>query len=94
MSAKLIQPGSLKIANPGEFQFVSEETGIVTTGRFDLFLIRRAWFDGCDFEDVADGFGPGLGTMGGDWSGIRDSTEDAVMRMTERAMNWFFPAHR
>lgn len=29
----------------------------------------------------ADGFGYGAGSMGGDWSGIRDSSPEAVERM-------------
>jgi aryl-alcohol dehydrogenase-like predicted oxidoreductase len=60
------------------------------SAQFSLFLIRRAWDEGCDFEDLADGFGPDMGTMGGDWSGIRDSSHEAVERMFERALNFFF----
>lgn len=60
------------------------------SARFDLFLIRQAWADGMDVEDLADGFGEGLGTMGGDWSGIRDSSDRATERMFERALNHIF----
>lgn len=56
-----------------------------------LFLINEAWGRGCSFEDLADGFGPGRGTCGGDWSGIRDSGEDAQNRMLQRALNFLFP---
>lgn len=58
---------------------------------FPLFLIQQAWERGCGFEDLADGYGPGLGTNGGDWSGIRDSTDTAVEEMLERALNHLFP---
>lgn len=57
------------------------------SARLDLMLIAHAWRNGVDFDDLADGFGEGLGTMGGDWSGIRDSSEAAVARMLERALN-------
>lgn len=60
------------------------------TACFPLFLVGEAMKRGCDFEDLADGFGPGLGTMGGDWSGIRDSTDEAVAAMLERALNHLF----
>lgn len=60
------------------------------SARYDLFLIQKAWERGCDFEDLADGFGEGLGTQGGDWSGIRDSSDDATERMFERALNHLF----
>ena len=39
-------------------------------------------------EREADGFGAGAGSMGGDWSGIRDSTPDAVERMHAAAANF------
>lgn len=58
---------------------------------FPLFIIAQAWNQGCDLEDLADGFGAGLGTCGGDWSGIRDSSDDATARMFERALNHLFP---
>lgn len=56
---------------------------------FPLFLIREAWGRGADFEQEADGFGRGLGTMG-DWSGIRDSSYEAKMAMLEKALNHLF----
>jgi hypothetical protein len=59
---------------------------------FPLFLIREAWNRGTSFEDLADGFGAGLGTCGGDWSGIRDSSPSAKTAMLERALNALFPA--
>lgn len=52
-----------------------------------LWIIKAAWDKGADFEDLADGYGEGLGTMG-DWSGIRDSSEPAKRRMFERALNF------
>lgn len=73
---------------------------------FPLFLIREAWNRGCDFEDLADGFDgfalhldpasgegdltPGFKGTRGDWSGIRDSSDEAKNRMFERALNFFF----
>jgi len=57
-----------------------------------LFIVRQAWDRGLDLEDLADGYGPGLGTMGGDWSGIRDSSEPALRAMVEAALNFLFPA--
>lgn len=51
-----------------------------------LLLIREAWDAGVDYEDLADGFGAGVGTEG-DWSAIRDSTPDAKRLMLERALN-------
>lgn len=56
----------------------------------DLLLIREAWHRGCELEDLADGFGPGEGTHG-DWSAIRDSTDEAKSAMLERALNFHFP---
>lgn len=44
---------------------------------FPLFLIRNAQRKGCDFEDLVDGF-----------SGIRDSSDAAVEKMLERAINF------
>jgi len=55
---------------------------------FPLFIIRMAWDANCDMENLADGYGPGLGTMGGDWSGIRDSSQQAIERMLEKALNF------
>ena len=59
------------------------------TAGFPLFLIREAVNKGMDVEDLADGFGAGLGTNG-DWSAIRDSTDFAVNKMFERALNHIF----
>lgn len=79
---------NLKIESSGAFTY--ERDGMKHSANFPLFLIRKAWDSGVDFEDVADGFGPGLGTCGGDWSGIRDSSDEAVAKMLERALNFFF----
>jgi hypothetical protein len=32
----------------------------------------------------------GMGTCGGDWSSIRDSSDDARNRMLEKALNFLF----
>lgn len=70
--------------------FRCQDNGINTRASFSLFLIREAWHRNVDFEDLADGFGPGAGTNG-DWSAIRDSSDKAVNAMLERAMNHLFP---
>lgn len=67
--------------------------GVNFGARWDLFLIREAWEHGLDLEALADGYGPGAGTHG-DWSGIRDSSPEAVTRMTEAALNFLFPRSR
>lgn len=72
-----IEPGHLEYTDARGFRHI---------GRFDLFLIAAAFEKGVSFEDLADGFGKGLGTMGGDWSGIRDSSEAATVKMLERAI--------
>lgn len=59
-----------------------------------LFIIGEAWKVGVDFEDLADGFGAGLGTMNGDWSGIRDSSVEAIEAMLQRSLNRLFPGAR
>ena len=66
------------------------DNGTNFSANFDLFIIREAWDRGVDFEDLADGYGKGLGTMGGDWSGIRDSSNDAINEMLERSLNFLF----
>lgn len=63
------------------------------SANFSLFLIREAWDNGVDFENEADGYGPGLGTNG-DWSGIRDSSDEAIERMFEKSLNHFFSTRR
>lgn len=61
------------------------------TASFPLFLIRQAWKRGCKtIEQHADGFGAGMGTCGGDWSGIRDSSTPAVEKMLEESLNFLF----
>ncbi len=57
---------------------------------WELFLVKEAWNRGADMEDLADGFGAGMGTCGGDWSGIRDSTPAARTLMVQRALNHLF----
>lgn len=77
----------VSVEHPGSFQYDTAD-GVKHIARFDLFLIRNAWERGCDFEDLADGFGAGFGTMAGDWSGIRDSSADATLNMLSRALNF------
>jgi len=77
-------------SNPTEGTFSGVNENGKFSARTDLFLIGQAWHRGCSFEDLADGFGAGLGTCGGDWSGIRDSSEAATERMFERALNYLF----
>lgn len=60
---------------------------------FSLFLIREAWHRGLDLEEEADGFGPGAGTHG-DWSAVRDSSQEAVELMLAKALNFLFPRTR
>jgi hypothetical protein len=62
--------------------------GFNFSARADLFVIDAAWQAGCSFEALADGFGAGLGTMNGDWSGIRDSSEAAIVAMTAKAVHF------
>lgn len=69
--------------------FRAEVNGTRMAARADLFVIKRAWEAGVSFEQEADGFGPGLGTMRGDWSGIRDSSEEATAAMLAKAMDHF-----
>lgn len=76
-----------------ETGFEGEDTkmGCRFSASFPLFLIRKAWERGCrGIEQHADGFGPGMGTMGGDWSGIRDSSKEAVDKMLEASLNFLF----
>jgi aryl-alcohol dehydrogenase-like predicted oxidoreductase len=70
--------------------FAGKKDNLGFAAKYDLFIIREAWEKGVDFEDLADGFGSGNGTMG-DWSGIRDSSPNAINKMFERALNHFFP---
>lgn len=74
--------------------FTGKDGGNNFAARWDLFLIREAWHAGCDdLEHLCDGYGPGAGTHG-DWSGIRDSSPEAIQRMTEAALNFLFPGDR
>jgi hypothetical protein len=76
------------IEHVGAFSYI-DASGTSCRANFPLFLIRLAWDKGEDFEDLADGFGAGMGTLG-DWSAIRDSSEDASSAMLERAVNFHF----
>ena len=79
----------LVVADDGTFEYQMRGGGTASCA-FDLFLIREAWGD-VDYEDLADGFGEGMGTMDGDWSGIRDSSPAARAAMLQRALNHLFP---
>jgi aryl-alcohol dehydrogenase-like predicted oxidoreductase len=78
---------NVTIHDLGRFTYRCKE-GWNHSACFPLALISMAWHAGCNFEDLADGFGRGLGTMGGDWSGIRDSSDEATAKMLERALNF------
>ena len=74
----------LKVNEAGAFTY--QKGRVQHCANFPLFLVKAAWTKGCGMEDLADGFGKGMGTMGGDWSGIRDSSEEATNLMLERAL--------
>lgn len=75
----------------GNGRFEGESNGFAFSACYNLFLIRKAWERGCtDMERLADGFGPGMGTQG-DWSAIRDSSDEAITAMLEAALNFLFP---
>jgi len=80
---------NVRILNPGKLEYTGEHGE--ASANFPLLVIRRAWEAGCNFEAEADGFGQGLGTMGGDWSGIRDSSEQATAKMFAKALDFGFP---
>ena len=71
----------------GVIAYDDGETGCASESWMPLTIIRLTWHKGCYFEDLADGYGDGGGT-GGDWSGIRDSSEIAIEKMLERALNF------
>lgn len=74
----------VEIIEPGVIRYVNKN-GTRATASLDLLLIHEAWGK-VEFEDLADGSGPGQGTHG-DWSGIRDSSMGARARMLQRALN-------
>lgn len=77
--------GRVEVLEYGGIVWTVESGGIV--GRVaDGGIVDRVEDDGY-VGTVADGFGVGLGTCGGDWSGIRDSSDEATSRMFERCMN-------
>ena len=67
----------------------TEGVGIPFSAGWPLFIVGQARQRGCSFEAEADGYGVGEGTHG-DWSGIRDSSFEALERMTEKALNYLF----
>jgi hypothetical protein len=77
----------LKIQESGHITYVSGDGGR-SSANLHLAFISMAWHAGCNMEDLADGYGKGLGTCGGDWSGIRDSSDEATEQMLERALNY------
>jgi len=72
----------------GSFSY-EDAHGHLHVTSYALFLVREAWLRGADFENLADGFGEGEGTKG-DWSGIRDSSPEAVTAMLQQALNHLF----
>ena len=78
---------NVAIADHGSFSYTNA-SGHNCSANFSLFLIKKAWERGCSFEKEADGFGKGLGTMGGDWSGIRDSSDEAIAEMLTKALRF------
>ena len=74
--------------------FMGRRNGMLFSANFPLFLISQARDKGCDFEDLADGYGVGMGTLQpngeSDWSGIRDSSDEAIEKMLERSLNHLF----
>lgn len=81
----------LALDQPGSFRYRYRHPGQQTepydgSAQFPLYIIARAWEAGVSFEDLADGFGRGLGTQG-DWSAIRDSSDEQIERMLERALS-------
>lgn len=71
--------------------FKGQDEEMLFSADWPLFIIGEAWALNVNFEDLADGFGPGEGTHG-DWSAIRDSSKGARTRMLERSMNHLFGA--
>ena len=67
----------------------TEGVEIPFSAGWPLFIVGQARQRGCSFEKEADGYGVGEGTHG-DWSGIRDSSFEALERMTEKALNYLF----
>jgi len=69
----------------------NDDLGISYTADLVLAILKIGWLNGEigeKYEELADGFGAGAGTLG-DWSGIRDSSEDAKMKMLEVTLNHF-----
>jgi aryl-alcohol dehydrogenase-like predicted oxidoreductase len=75
----------VKVDNRGHLNYFDEEMECNASANFPLMLIHEAWNSGVSFEDLADGYGAGAGTHG-DWSGIRDSSDEAIDRMLERSL--------
>ena len=76
-----------KLTMTGECRIEGEHDGFPFRADLALYIIRLAWEAGMNAEDLADGFGRGLGT-GGDWSAIRDSSHEAVEAMLDRALKF------
>ena len=84
-----MQWSNISIIDSGYFEGYDSEREMKFSARFDLFIIGKAWEAGIDYEAEVDGFGEDEGTMG-DWSAIRDSSDEAVARMFQKAINYFF----
>jgi len=83
----MIKEGTLKRTENGFFATSSNNDQSHMGFNLELKLISMAYYAGCDMEDLADGFGKGVGTKG-DWSAIRDSSESAHLLMLTRALNF------
>jgi len=71
----------------GETISYTDESGYTAmSANLSLLLIQEAWNAGVCFEAEADGFGSGIGTQG-DWSAIRDSSDEALAKMLQKALN-------
>lgn len=79
----------VKIDEHGLIDYYNARDGMKTAASLSLLIIHEAWDRGCDFEEEADGFGKGIGTHG-DWSAIRDSSDNAKSKMLQKALNFLF----
>ena len=77
----------------GETTIEGESVGPSITmpyiAKLDLMILKIMWTScGEAFERLCDGFGPGAGTgPDGDWSAIRDSSDEAKTKMLEHSLN-------
>lgn len=72
----------------GERQLSDGGRAMAFTATPSLIVIEWAYYGGCaEIEALADGYGAGAGTHG-DWSGVRDSSDEARAAMLAAALNW------